>query len=75
MSVSRTRAARRACEHLERLLSAATDNDTRGRLREKLAGAKRRLETLERNHDTRQAKAEAQGITGGWWNEINRPRR
>jgi hypothetical protein len=75
MSVSRTRAARRAHEHLEKLLAAASDNETRGRLREKLAGAKQRLETLERNHDKRLAKAEAEGITEGWWKEINRPRR
>jgi predicted secreted protein len=74
MGESRTKSARRAYEHLQRLLSAATDNDTRGRLRAKLAGAKRRLETLERNHDKRQANADAQSITGEWWNEINRPR-
>ena len=75
MSASRIATARRACEHLERLLMAATDSTTRGRLREKLAGAKLRLNSLQRNHDKRQTKAEAQGITGAWWHELNRPRR
>lgn len=74
MGVSRIRAARRAYDHLAKLLMAAPDNDTRATLREKLAGAKRRIETLERNHDKRHAKAEAQGVTGEWWKQINKPR-
>lgn len=74
MGASHTKSARRACEHLVELLTAATDNATRGRLREKLTGAMQRLRTLERNHDQRQAKADAQGITKEWWTEINRRR-
>jgi hypothetical protein len=75
MSASRTAITRRAVFRLERLLLEANDNETRGRLRQKLAGARLRLDTLLRNHDRRLAKAEEQGIEGGeWWRQINRPR-
>jgi len=74
MGTSRTAAARRAYEHLQRLLMATQDNAGRQRLREKVAGAKRRLEILERNHVKREEKAVVQGIGGEWWREINRPR-
>lgn len=55
MSQSNTYKARRALEHMQRLLKAATNENDRERLRWKISGARRRLEKLEASHARRVA--------------------
>ena len=55
MSMSRTYQARRALEHMQKLLQTATDARDRERLREKISGARLRLAKLEANHAKRAA--------------------
>ncbi len=52
---SRPYKARRALEHMQRLLKAATDPNDRERLRQKISGARSRLEKLEASHAKRAA--------------------
>ena len=66
MSKSRTGKARRMVDHMQEILLRTTDPKERQELRRKIAGARRWLEALERNHVKRETAAAG---AAGWWKQ------